>query len=264
MTRNLNSNGTFYRISGTKSSVTLVFIHGLGLNKNMWVNQIVDLEKENKILCYDLYGHGQSKIADDQPSLTLFTEQLYSVLYDLRLSKVILIGFSLGGMIARHFTQKYGSLVSGLVILNSPHKRTKIAQDAVYRRYLQVCNNGPSSTVDEAIKRWFTPSFELNNKKKINLVRSWVLANDPNIYCKNYKVLLEGVEEITDLPGSIKCPTLIITSEGDFGNGPQMSRNISAEISGSKVIILPKLKHMALFEDPKKVNKYLRDFIWKI
>ena len=43
-----------------------------------------------------------------------------------------------------------------------------------------------------------------------------------------------------------------------------MSQSIADEISGSKVIILKKLRHMALFEDPKKVNKYLKDFISKI
>ena len=95
-------------------------------------------------------------------------------------------------------------------------------------------------------------------------MRSWVLANDSEIYSKNYRVLLEGVEEVTNRPGSIKSSALIITSEEDYGNDPQMARNISHEISDSTVIILKKLRHMALFEDPKKVNKYLRDFISRV
>jgi 3-oxoadipate enol-lactonase/4-carboxymuconolactone decarboxylase len=223
MKKSFTDNGTSYAISGVKSSTILVFIHGLGLNKDMWQHQINEFQKKYCVLTYDLLGHGSSLISKDDPSLNVFTKQLKSLLCSLGFSRVILIGFSLGGMIARHFTQTYHSMVNSLVILNSPHKRTSVAQAAVLDRYYQVCESGASSTVDDAIKRWFTIDFEKTNKRKIDLVRSWVLSNELILYSKNYWVLVNGVEEVIHRHGSISCPTLVITASEDYGNVPEMA-----------------------------------------
>ena len=261
MTLELTKTGTSYAISGVRSTTVVVFIHGLGLNKNMWQYQISEFEKKYCVLSYDLFGHGQSVVAKEEPSLSVFSSQLKLLLTELDFSKVIVIGFSLGGMIARHFAQNYHSMITSLVILNSPHKRTAIAQDAVLQRYHQVSKNGPLSTVDEALKRWFTVDFEKNNKSKTDLVRSWVLSNEPEIYSKNYWVLVEGVKEVIDRHGSIRCPTLVVTASEDFGNGPEMARSIADEIPGSDLLILKGLRHMALFEEPQTVNRHLDGFL---
>ena len=261
MTLELTKTGTSYAISGVRSTTVVVFIHGLGLNKNMWQYQISEFEKEYCVLSYDLLGHGQSVVAKEEPSLRVFSNQLKLLLNELGISKVIVIGFSLGGMIARHFAQRYHSMLISLVILNSPHKRTAIAQDAVLKRYHQVSKNGPLSTVDDAIKRWFTVGFEKNNKIEIDLVRSWVLSNEPEIYSKNYWVLVEGVKEVIDRHGSIRCPTLVVTASEDFGNGPEMARSIADEIPGSELLVLKGLRHMALFEQPQIMNRHLGEFL---
>lgn len=261
MTLELTKTGTSYAISGVRSTTVVVFIHGLGLNKDMWQYQISEFEKEYCVLSYDLLGHGQSVISNEEPSLSVFSNQLKLLLIELGVSKAIVIGFSLGGMIARHFAQTYHSMLISLVILNSPHKRTAIAQDAVFKRYHQVSKNGPLSTVDDAIKRWFTVDFEKNNKSKTDLVRSWVLSNDSEIYSKNYWVLVEGVKEVIDRHGCIRCPTLVVTASEDFGNGPEMAKSIADEIPGSELLVLKGLRHMALFEQPQTVNRHLDEFL---
>ena len=63
MTPELSKNGTSYDISGVRSTTVVVFIHGLGLNKDMWQYQINEFEKKYCVLSYDLFGHGQSVVA---------------------------------------------------------------------------------------------------------------------------------------------------------------------------------------------------------
>ena len=60
---------------------------------------------------------------------------------------------------------------------------------------------------------------------------------------------------------AVTCPALIITGEEDYGNGPEMARAIAAEILGAKTVILSGLRHMALAEKPKAVNKPIRVFL---
>ena len=260
----ISNNGTAYSLLGKESQTVVVLIHGLGLNKDLWDYHANILKENYSVLCYDLFGHGFSGRSKEDPSLSTFTEQLFSLLNELKFSKIILVGFSLGGMIARHFCKTHPSMVKGLVILNSPHKRTILAQDAVLKRYYQVKEEGPSSTVDDAIIRWFTPEFTKNEKGQIDLVRSWVLANHFDIYYKNYKVLVDGVSEVIGLQESIKCPTLIITADQDYGNGPEMAQSIASEIVDSSIIIMNGLRHMALFERPQELTEHLNNFLTTI
>jgi pimeloyl-ACP methyl ester carboxylesterase len=95
----------------------------------------------------------------------------------------------------------------------------------------------------------------------IDLVRSWVLANKTDVYYKIYGVLAEGIDEIVTPDPVISCPTLVVTGDQDFGNGPEMSNAIAAEIAGSKVCILKGLRHMALAENPSLVNNLIIDFL---
>ena len=91
---------------------TLVLIHGLGLNQDVWAWQI-SLFKNCNILIYDLLGHGDSKDPDDKISLTLFAEQLSAIVNYLDIKRALLVGFSLGSMISREFAFLHPDKVEG-------------------------------------------------------------------------------------------------------------------------------------------------------
>ena len=252
---------TSYKLFGNEKRPALILIHGLGLNKNMWKYQVDDLKENYFVVTYDLLGHGESGEPEKLANLSEFTDQIKGLVNHFELTHLGVIGFSLGGIIARHFAQRYSSDLTALVILNSPHTRTPEAQQAVQKRLMQVSAYGPIATVDDAIKRWFTSKFQREEKEKIALVRSWILANEKKLYSQNYRILVEGVKEVVGYNNNIECATLIMTSDQDYGNGPEMSHAISKEIPKSKLIILKGLRHMALFERPILVNKYLKEFL---
>ena len=95
----------------------------------------------------------------------------------------------------------------------------------------------------------------------MELVRSWVMANDKSVYHQIYKVLADGTDEITAPKPPISCPALVLTADEDFGNGPEMSAAIAAEIDGARLKVLKGLRHMALAEDPQTVNEPLVSFL---
>jgi pimeloyl-ACP methyl ester carboxylesterase len=115
--------------------------------------------------------------------------------------------------------------------------------------------------VNAALERWFTRPFRLNNPKTIALVRGWLEANDPMVYPKLYRVLVEGNTELVDVIQNIKCPTLVMTSQNDHGNTPEMTHRMADAIPGARSVILPKLMHMALAEDPDQINGHLLAFL---
>jgi pimeloyl-ACP methyl ester carboxylesterase len=109
--------------------------------------------------------------------------------------------------------------------------------------------------------RWFSNNYRSKNPKLLNVVRNWVMKNDPKIYPTIYEVLATGLVEITSPIPKISCPTLVITADEDFGNGPEMAYAIAKEIPKSQVLILKGLRHMALAEAPDIVNKPIEKFL---
>lgn len=253
--------GTVYELSGPANAPVVVMIHGLGLNRACWQWTVPALADRYRVLSYDLFGHGQSAAPPETPSLSLFSKQLSALLVHLDIGSATLAGFSLGGMIARRFAQDAPVRTNALVILHSPHKRSDDAQDAILKRVEQARHEGPQSTVEAALDRWFTADFRHTNPDMMETVRGWVTANDIKIYHTIYAVLAEGIDEIVAPTLPISCPTLVITGDEDYGNGLEMTQAIASEIHGAKALILKGLRHMALAEDPDAVNAPMRAFL---
>ena len=253
--------GTNFTLNVPKTAPVVVLIHGLGLNKDCWQWMIPDLTDSYRVLSYDLHGHGESNDPVTEPNLSLFSKQLKDLLDFCKIQKAVIIGFSLGGMVARRFAQDAPQKSQGMVILNSPHKRSNAAQAAILKRVDQARTMGPQSTVEAALERWFTDPFRKANPNLMNKIRQWVMANRKEVYHTIYKVLATGIDEIVKPNPALICPSLVITGDQDFGNGPEMAFAIAAEIPGAKALVLPALRHLALAESPKAVNKPIRDFL---
>ncbi len=261
--RAIAPDGTAYELTGPEGAPMVVLIHGLGLNRACWRWTIPALADGYRVLSYDLFGHGQSAPPPETPSLSLFSRQLADLLDHCGATTVAIAGFSLGGMIARRFAQDAADRTEALIILHSPHQRSADAQAAIVKRVEQARREGPQSTVEAALERWFTAPYREANPKMMDLVRSWVMANRIEIYHTIYQVLADGVAEIVAPDPPIKLPALVITGDEDYGNGPEMTHAIAAEIPGAEALILPGLRHMALAEDPDAVNRPVRAFLDK-
>lgn len=258
---NTSQNGTVYTLTGKTDAPVIALIHGLGLTRATWNDYLPILEQHYQVLNYDLYGHGESAQPPEQPSLTLFARQLRELMDELEIEAAALIGFSLGGMINRRFAMDYPDRVYALGILNSPHERSPEGQKLVEERAAKTDAGGPGATLDATIERWFTPEFREQRDDIIQNIRGWVLANNPESYTQCRWVLAAGVIELIRPEPPIGHPTLVITCENDSGSTPAMSEAIGSEIEGAEVIIIPRLQHMGLVEQPETFSKPLLEFL---
>ena len=254
-----NAGGTAWDLQGEGPPVVL--IHGFGLNRTMWQWQLPALTPHFSVLTYDLLGHGESAPPAGTPDLALFAGQLLGLMDRCGIERAAIVGFSLGGMIARRFALDRPDRLSALAILHSPHDRSPAQRDAVRERVRQTEAQGPSANVGSALERWFTPAFRSEAPETIALVRDWIMRNDPAVYPQVYRVLAEGDAEIAEGLERIVCPTLVMTGADDPGNTPAMARALAGLIPGARLAILPGLRHMALAESPEAVNEPLSAFL---
>ena len=58
-----------------------------------------------------------------------------------------------------------------------------------------------------------------------------------------------------------KTPTMIITGEKDMNSTPAMSLNLNKKIKNSKLLIIPKGKHMAYHENSVSINSQIKTYL---
>ena len=253
--------GTRFRLDGPEGAPVVALVHGLGLTHAVWKWMRPDLARRWRVLSYDLLGHGETPPPAAPPTLAMLSRQLAGLLDHCGADRAAVVGFSLGGMIARRFAQDFPGRAVGLAILHSPHLRSPSAQAAVEARVDQVMRSGPGATVEAALDRWFTPAFRAARPELMAEVRGWVLGNDPAVYPHFYRVLAMGTTEIVAPDPPLRLPALVLTADEDFGQDPATSHAIAAEIEGSEVVILNGLRHMALVEAPERVNAPVVGFL---
>ena len=259
----IDPHGTVYDLTGPEAAPVVVLIHGLGLTRAVWQWLTPDLSRF-RVLSYDLIGHGQSAPPEGQPTLRDLAAQLAALLDHLDIDRAAIVGFSLGGMIARRFAQDHPARTAALVILHSAHRRSEKAQAAILFRVAQAEEHGPAATVELALERWYTEACRTARPDLMDLTRRWVLANDPKVYPRLYRILAHGVDEIVAPRPPISCPTLVLTGDEDHGNNPEMSIAIATEIPRARLVILKGLRHMALAETPELFNAKLLGFLARV
>ena len=257
--KNTTARGTVYEIQGRGPAVVLV--HGLGLNRDMWQWLLPVLVRHFRVLTFDLIGHGESAGPRGDPDLAMFAGQIVDLLDECGLDRCALVGFSLGGMIARRFAIDHPGRLSALAIVNSAHGRSEAERAAILERVEAVRRSGPAATLEAALERWFTSDFRTHNPAMMDLVGQWVMANRKDVYAPIYRVMAESDAELADAVSQIRCPTLVMTGERDSGNPPAMARRLAAAIPGARAVILPGQRHMGLAEDPAAFNAPLVAFL---
>ena len=246
-----DSNGTFY-ILNQNQGTPIIFIHGVGLNHKIWKPQFDVFE--NTIVSYDILGHGQTPLESSNLSFDNFSRQLLNLIDELNFKKIHLVGFSIGSLIARNFAENYNNRLESLTLLCSIFKRSKEQQQIVNDRF--ELSKKSRSLSKQALKRWFTDEYILQNPKIYEEISSMLNENNMEDFLKIYELFVKHKDN--EKFENIKVKTLIMTGEFDSGSTPEMSKNLSKCIKNSKVKIIKNGKHLCSIECADEVNHAIK------
>lgn len=259
MSQGFDLKGSYYSYRN-KETIPSVFIHGVGLDHQMWKPQINSLN-EFSTLTYDLLGHGKSELIDNEVSLDDFSSQLKSLLDFLNIKEINLIGFSLGSLIAIDFTIKFKEYLNTLTLMGTTYQRTDEERSKVLDRFEQAKLNKPISR--QALKRWFSDKYLDENPKIYNEFMNILnkKPKDHNNFLKAYKLFANHRDDI-ELIKKIETKTLIMTGSDDPGSTVAMSESLSKDLVNSKFVEVKNGKHLCSIECADDVNINLKNFIY--
>jgi len=247
-----------YRLSG-HGPRPLVLVHGVGSYREAWDGVIARLSDRFRMLSFDLRGHGRSERVLGRYEIDDFTGDVLGLADHVGFASFDLAGFSLGGLIAQRLALTHPERLRRLVLLSTVSGRTSEERERVLTRLAALKAGDRGSHYDASLSRWLTEEFQARNPELIAELRRRNAENDPDCYAAAYRVLAE-----TDFGGlidQIRLPTLIATGEHDQGSNPRMSRFMHERIAGSRLHILPGLRHSLLNEAPDRVAALIGKFL---
>ena len=258
MSKNFDPNQNYYFFN-KKKSIPVVFIHGVGLDHQMWVKQVNYLN-EFSILTYDLLGHGKTPFNKDKLSLKDFSDQLLGLLDYLKIEKINLVGFSLGSLIALDFSSRYQEKIDKLILIGTTYKRSDQERSLVLERYNQAKLNKPISK--QALKRWFSDKYLENNPETYNLFINLLnkKPDDHKNFLKAYELFANHYDNFEDIK-KIDRKTLVMTGSDDTGSTPAMSKDLVKDLVNSTYIEIQNGKHLCSIECADDVNMNIKNFI---
>ena len=249
---------TSYNLIKKNDTVPIVFIHGVGLTKEIWRPQ-VDFFKDRNLLTYDLLGHGDTPLKKTQLNFEDFTKQLLNLIDELNINKIHLVGFSLGSIIARHFAAEHSNRLSSLVLHGSIYKRS-MEQKRVIENRFELIKKSRSASRKSSLRRWLSEEFIKNNKEIYNKIYAMLENIDHKNLLKAYKLFV-FYEDDDDMINKIKANTLVTTGQFDVGSTTEMAKNLSNQIKSSKYIEIKNGKHLCNIECARDFNKTIELFI---
>ncbi len=108
--------GEMAYLDSDNSGQPLLFLHGTGCDSSDWAEVIEGLPKNERCISLDFRGHGQSPVPTQPFTLADLAEDVGHLTDDLGLQGFIIVGHSLGGMVAMEVA-RHSSCVAGLILL---------------------------------------------------------------------------------------------------------------------------------------------------
>ncbi len=239
----------------TDTGYRLVFVHGAGSNPSCWNHQ-TDFFAHSEAVT--LPGHRLYEFTDNEPlgSINDYVLWLNDYLHAERRSghdkrKVVLVGHSMGGLIALQTALQFGEYLGGLVLVGSG-ARLKVSAPL-----LDGLRQDFPATAGRIVENCFTPSVD-PTVRQANLHTMLQLGKDVAIAdfeaCNVFDAMGE-LEKLTDVP------TLIITGNADQMTPPKYAHYLAEHIKGAKLDLIDAAGHNVMQEKPHEFNRVLDEFL---
>ncbi|MBV9927537.1 MAG: alpha/beta fold hydrolase [Acidobacteria bacterium] len=108
---------------GAVGAPTVILESGFGNSSGVWERVQPEVAKFARVCSYDRAGLGGSDPAPTPRTVVAVTEDLHALLTNAKVpGPYVLVGHSLGGLLARLYASYYPSEVAGMVLVDSAHE----------------------------------------------------------------------------------------------------------------------------------------------
>ena len=266
---------------GSKTKRGIVFVHGSALRTDLWHYQFPGIGG-HRLVFYDLRGHGVSQPKGSAEfTIETLADDLLAVIEDSGLSEVIVVGHSIGGMIALDLCHRHpelvGSRIKGLFLANTTYRPafetiaggaalshverfTRRPFDALGSQHERLDRLRriirPTDTVFMAVSlAGFGPN---GSAKQIDFTYDMLVETPTDVIfdlMKSYRSF-----DVRDVLGEITIPVFVVGGTKDRLTVGDASEYLAEHLPKAELVMLEGCGHMSMLERHHEFNAMLEQF----
>jgi pimeloyl-ACP methyl ester carboxylesterase len=249
----------------------IVLVHGVTLGVAVWAPQLRALADDgHRVIAVGQRGHGRSLAGEGGYSLERLADDLAEVLDALEVTGAVLVGHSMGGMVAQLLAVRRADelrrRVAGLVLVATSSGPVMPGPTA---RLSRLLSGGADRSLRRAERRGrgILPHEDLGpvvarmcfgadpSPADLELTRATMTAMSPSAVSGLLPGLLSF--DVRARLGAVDVPTWVVSGSRDVLTPPRMARATAAAIPGARLVVYEGCGHMVMLERAEELDLLL-------
>ncbi|MBL8347794.1 MAG: alpha/beta fold hydrolase [Rubrivivax sp.] len=242
------------------AAAKLVFLPGLANDAEVWADVRVALQRVAPPALQPLLAAAQ---VGDLHTRHATLPQMAQALLEEHPGPLVLVGHSMGGMLALHAVRLAPARVVGLALLGTT-ARPDTPELLQLRR--DACVQFAAGRLDEVLRANVAFAFHPEHAADAAMVARYFAivrrAGAEQLIAQNQAVMArDDSRPHLAAIDTRACPTLVLCGEADGLTPPGVSREIADSVPGARFEVLPRCGHMLTLEQPAAVAERLADWL---
>jgi pimeloyl-ACP methyl ester carboxylesterase len=254
-----------YWASEPRRGVPIVFIHGYAGMVDHWKRIVRPVSRAHSFYAVDLYGFGASARPQGVPTRERWAQQVATFIREVVGGPAVVVGHSMGGVVATEVARRYPELTRGLVLVNSSGMQVSERPPSTFDILMLDMIGAPligetlaslfvnPLSVEWSVRQGLLSAYHRKERVTPELVETFSAPLRQHggasylAVSRNFRGLI-----IDATPGEISAPTLLIWGAEDRSIPPSDAEAIKQRvIPHAELAILPDTGHCPFDEDPE-------------
>ena len=246
-----------------KSKPVILLLHGYLESLDVWDEFTELLTHDLRVVAMDIPGHGISEVKGPVHTMEYLADVIKGVFDELKISRCIVAGHSMGGYVALGFMRKYPQMLDGIILFHSYSGIDSPEKKEYRQREIDVVLAGKKDMLAYSVGNGFAPENRKRFADKIaDLADQVILTEDEGVVA-----LLRGMMERPDSNDMLKessIPQMFIFGRGDEYIPSAVAQEMTERNPQAQVIWLENSGHMGFFEEPQIAADAITDFALRV
>jgi 3-oxoadipate enol-lactonase len=247
-----------YTRDGTQSGMPLVFINSLGTDLRIWDQLVPHFVAHFPVVRYDMRGHGLSDAPPAPYTIRDHANDLAGLLAYLQVNEVILIGISVGGMIALDYAVHHPQTVEALILSDTA---AKIGTAAYWNERIDaIRERGMTQMADVILPRWFAPQFAEQRPADYQGYHNMLARTPLAGYTGTCAAIRDA--DLREQVGAIQAPALVLCGAEDGATSPDLVHGLAQALPHGRFQLVEAAGHLPCVEQPAamaaKMNRFFQ------
>ena len=247
-----------YRIDGPEGGAPLVFINSLGTDFRLWDKLLPLLPDGLRVLRFDKRGHGLSEAPPAPYTMGALVRDAERLMEATGFRDAVVVGLSIGGMIAQGLAVKRLDLVRAMVLSNTG---ARIGTAQMWAERIAAVEEGGVAALSEGVmQRWFAREFRDSDE-----ALAWrnMLERTPVAGYAGCSAAIAGADFYTPT-ASLRLPVLGIAGTEDGSTPPDLVRETVDLVPGSRFALIRGSGHLSCVDQPENYAEVLTAFLHEV